>query len=693
MGTAYTNFSLRTKVNSGIIIAGILIILVLSGLLVKRQLENEFKVLAQNDLEKTLSANAEAVLQWLENQKANAKACASNVDVHILAHKMMMHYKNLGLTNIAKTKLYLDIQARLNSYTREMGYEDYFVIHENVILCAKQMQFIGSKMDQDPKLIKMYNNGESHIMLPEVFDNELTKFDKGKPVMYAAAPIMNFGGQVISILALRISPEKTFSRVMQASKSGDTGETYAINDKGVFISRSRFDSQLKTAGLLQESQESSVLNIKAESGEGQATYAAEQALTAEHVTNYPGIGSSVEGYTNYRGKEVIGAWTYLKDYGFALITEKEIEEVYGPLATVKLIFYGLFSLAGVFAVGLIGFTIRTAAIMRQMRKLEIEAIEFGQYKLLEKLGEGGLGVVYLAEHKMMRRKTAMKLLKGDYISEDDIKLFEKEVQLSCQLKHPNTISIYDYGKTAEGIFYYVMEYLEGMDLDSHISEEGPMAAGRVAHILAQACASLNEAHKEGLIHRDIKAHNIMLCDRGGEKDFVKVLDFGLVKSVEEKNNTFSDKVCGTPAYMAPEAVTTPAMTDHRVDIYALGILGFYLLTGKYPFDDKSAVQLMMKHVKEPAPRPSSVISISIPVDLENVIMWCLEKDRSQRPDYVHTLLEAIQKCECYKQWQSRKVSYMKDFSTQDKTIIIGQKNINHTVVLDMKDLKTGRPEV
>src|SRR5207244_1555940 len=188
-------------------------------------------------------------------------------------------------------------------------------------------------------------------------------------------------------------------------------------------------------------------------------------------------------------------------------------------------------------------------IIFHLRRSVARARRLGQYELLEKIGEGGMGVVYRAEHEMLRRPTAIKLLPPQGAGELSLRRFEREAQLTARLTNPHTVSIYDYGRTPEGAFYYVMEYLEGVDLDRLVREEGPLPPGRVVHILRQVCESLAEAHGAGLIHRDIKPANIVLSERGGISDFAKVLDFGLVKEVDESDGaklTHEDVVAGTP---------------------------------------------------------------------------------------------------------------------------------------------------
>ena len=214
----------------------------------------------------------------------------------------------------------------------------------------------------------------------------------------------------------------------------------------------------------------------------------------------------------------------------------------------------------------------------RLRKSVARARRLGQYTLKEKLGEGGMGVVYRAEHEMLRRPTAIKLLPPGKAGEDSLKRFEREVQMTARLTSPHTVSIFDFGRTPDGLFYYVMEYLDGIDLEDLVKQNGPVAPGRAVRILRQVCAALAEAHGIGLIHRDIKPANILLCERGGFPDIAKVLDFGLVREISAASDprlTAENVLHGTPQYLAPEAIRNEDSIDARSDLYALGAVGLF----------------------------------------------------------------------------------------------------------------------
>jgi eukaryotic-like serine/threonine-protein kinase len=297
-----------------------------------------------------------------------------------------------------------------------------------------------------------------------------------------------------------------------------------------------------------------------------------------------------------------------------------------------------------------GFAIITCTVISWviygLRAQVREARRFGQYVLERKLGEGGMGEVYRARHGMMRRPSAIKLLRADRTGELNLRRFEREVQLTARLTHPNTITIFDYGRTEDDIFYYAMELLDGATLEQIVTLDGAQPAGRVVRILSMACGALSEAHGIGLIHRDIKPANIMLCTQGGEHDVVKVLDFGLVKELEvdrEVKLTAASAVTGTPQYMAPESILEPDSVDVRTDIYALGAVAYYLLAGSDVFDGKSVVEVCSQHLHK-APLPLAARGIAISPELDAIVLACLEKDPGRRPQSAAELRQRIEMC-------------------------------------------------
>jgi eukaryotic-like serine/threonine-protein kinase len=287
----------------------------------------------------------------------------------------------------------------------------------------------------------------------------------------------------------------------------------------------------------------------------------------------------------------------------------------------------------------------TSRVTYGLRKQVAEANELGQYILEEKIGGGGMGEVWRARHRLLIRPAAIKLIRPQTSGDAELlhRRFEREARATAALKSPHTVQLYDFGATEDGRLYYVMELLEGVDLDTLVRQYGPLPAERVVHILRQVCSSLQDAHQNGLVHRDIKPANVVVSRAGTTFDFAKVLDFGLVKldaagkPDDAVNLTQDGNTSGTPAFMAPEVVLGATDTDHRVDLYALGCVGYWLLTGKLVFEGRSAVEVMFHHAHTPATRPSTRTDLPIPAQLEDLIMQCLEKDPARRPPGVEAV--------------------------------------------------------
>ena len=286
----------------------------------------------------------------------------------------------------------------------------------------------------------------------------------------------------------------------------------------------------------------------------------------------------------------------------------------------------------------------TSRVIYGLQEKVLEARQLGQYTLEEKIGEGGMGEIYRARHAMLRRQTAIKLLPGNH-SEDQLRRFEREVQLTASLTHPNTICVFDYGRTPEGTFYYAMELLQGLNLQTMVDDYGAQPPGRVANWLIQVCGALGEAHRVGLIHRDLKPANIFLCQRGGIDDFVKVLDFGLVRQVQPEadvTQTSTQTLIGTPLYMSPEAIVSPERIDARADLYSLGVTAYHLLTGTPPYSGNSVVEVCSQHLHALPDALSDRLGRTLPASLERVVLSCLAKSPDDRPASAEALAEALQ---------------------------------------------------
>jgi tRNA A-37 threonylcarbamoyl transferase component Bud32 len=302
---------------------------------------------------------------------------------------------------------------------------------------------------------------------------------------------------------------------------------------------------------------------------------------------------------------------------------------------------------------LVGVAVLISNVVTKLGKQVSKAREMGSYQLGELLGRGGMGEVYKAKHRMLARPAAIKLIRAETLGAADdetarlaITRFRREAEAAANLRSEHTVELYDFGVTDDDTFYLVMEYLDGMDLETLVREKGPLSPGRVTYILRQVCDSLEEAHSYGLVHRDIKPANIHLGRVGRKHDFVKVMDFGLVKAVADapSEDTLAtvpgQMALGTPAYMSPEMALGETV-DARTDIYALGCVAYFLLTGELVFGGEKAVNLIAKHLQaEPVP-PSQRTTQPVPTALERLVMKCLAKDPANRPQSASELSEAL----------------------------------------------------
>ncbi len=300
--------------------------------------------------------------------------------------------------------------------------------------------------------------------------------------------------------------------------------------------------------------------------------------------------------------------------------------------------------AACWAIAALAATAVTSHVIYGLQRSVGRALKLGQYELGKKLGEGGMGEVYEARHATLGRQSAIKLIRPSQLDAASATRFRREVELTAELRHPNTITLYDYGQTADGIFFYAMELVDGVTLADLVTHDGSLPPGRTAYLLRQVVSSLADAHDRGLVHRDIKATNVMVQVCPGYADLVKVLDFGLAKRVDASDPQCSGRVAlvGTPAYMAPESLDGTG--GPSADIYAVGVLAYFLLTGSHPFVEKSIAATISAHLHDTPVPPSLRCPYQLPSELEEVILRCLAKDPAKRYANAAALLPALDEC-------------------------------------------------
>lgn len=583
----------------------------------KSTLEEKILTTIESDLQKMLKVNAEAVVQWLRDQENSARLISSRPEVKSIISSIV------GNDNSYTGK-------NLNEYMKEVLNNKNSSFNEYFVLRKDSNELYGNSIVLPDKVLENISHlqsEETYIQLPFIHQNKLHK----KIEMFIAVPVLGESNKVIAILGLLLDPQTSFSRTMTASRFGKSAETYAINENLQMISESRFLEKLVKMKILNHSNKSNILNIEV------------KLPLWKEKNEYPMSNVSKSPYINYMGEPVIGAWTFIPQYGFTLVSEISRDEAYEPLMFFRKVYLIIAGIILTLSISLL-VVIMISFSLRKQILLKLKKV--GNYQIFKRIGEGALGVVYEGKHQDLQRRTALKVLKPEVCTEESIKSFKNEVKLSSQLTHPNTISIYDYGRTDNNLFYYAMEFVNGMDLSAFLKITGPIHYERVIFLLKQVCGSLSEAHKMGLVHRDIKPHNIMICNQGGISDFIKVLDFGLVVNCQEQDR--KDTLSGTPLFMAPETVLNSGQIDHKADIYALGVTAFYLLTGQYPIADEtfSSVEVLQKHINDrPRDLCESIPNQNIPIELYLLIHQCLEKDPELRPKNVDELSKKLTSCQ------------------------------------------------
>jgi serine/threonine-protein kinase len=423
------------------------------------------------------------------------------------------------------------------------------------------------------------------------------------------------------VRALRASSSpETMLATLREVTIGERGEVFAVAADGRVLSHSRLSPGLHDT----------TLRTRLAEGIAQSAAAADSAGRR---------GAALEPYVNHRGEEVIGAWRWIPEHKLAIAAEMPESQAYAPLRYLRVAFgvvFGALALA-------VAAALWSGLSLARLRG-ELATRRIGAYRLERLVGEGGMADVYLARHALLKRPCAVKLLKPARASDEMVARFEREVQLASQLAHPNVVEIYDYGRSADGLFYYAMEYLEGTNLGELIAREGAVPLPRALRILRQLCAGLGAAHAAGLVHRDVKPENVMITPRSDEPDAVKILDFGMVKRVASAHSrelTRGLKILGTPLYMAPERLRDAAAADARADIYAFGAVAFYLLSGRKLFEAADDLALSSLVINDVPPRVSQVAAQPIPVELDLLIQSCLEKKPEDRPQRMADIAEAL----------------------------------------------------
>jgi eukaryotic-like serine/threonine-protein kinase len=604
------------------------------GFVTDRLLTRAIESQISNDLKATLGTAVAGIDAWLDENERAAGAAAGDARVRTVAGCVDGAARG-WLCSTAELGAALSPYLRATDFSgyalfeRDPESADGYRLHAAMGSLATLLLRPSASLAQR---LRWDENAEPQFLPPFLLE-------KDRPVSFLMVALGRIGRRRERTLIFEV-PLERFTRVLEVARVGASGETYAIDRQGWLLSESRFARDLRAAGFISTTHPSAILRMKIRdpgvdlrTGARPSVPRVDQPLT--QLANQVTQGREavyVQGYRDYRGVPVVGAGTWLADRSFGVITEINTDEAFHSVETLRRIYFALITLIAASGASLVVLAFvagRTRARAAQAEKA-VEAL--GQYQIVRKLGEGGMGTVYLATHALLRRPTAVKLLRADRRGPDSTVNFEREVRSTSELCHPNTVAIYDYGRTPEGLLYYAMEYLEGTSFESLVRNHGPLPAGRVIYLLRQVCGSLAEAHARGLCHRDIKPANLFVSQRGGIADMVKVLDFGLARWYRAETDPGEDNlVVGTPEYMAPELFESAKAARAASDIYSVGAVGYFLLTGTPVFPASSLSALSTAHLTRQPEPPSRRLGRPVDPTLERTILACLAKDPAARP--------------------------------------------------------------
>ncbi|MEW4564971.1 serine/threonine-protein kinase [Bremerella sp. JC770] len=670
-----------------IAIVSLVLLIILLGIGSRYLVWNELRKVREQEFTALLAADVQALTSWIETRKEHVAVVSKDEDVREAILSLVKKKHEQGDNYSAK-----DIQPELDffrdrfpKFTRPLSEIGQFVAENDPIALDERdepieehpglipdegVYFVASPAGvilastQEEVINQRITGSRRMEILSDAFENKTGFVPPMRPehemtipgarpdvaFTWVFQPIFEDSDTPSAILCFGYFSVGNFTKSLISARTGQTGEAYAFDANGLMLTESRFTKDLWRMGILPEGEPSRAnLMLRppfAMQHPNPVNHNRFTRLIGEAIAEHNrGVTSDVmmDRYINYRGHYVVGAWQWIDEYNFGVAYETESHEAFRPFTYIAYTQYALLLLVASFA----GLAYYAASSLVQMRRTIGEHTVVGSYELLRKIGEGGMGQVYLARHQMLKRPTAVKLMRPEQTDASLLKRFEREVQLSSRLKHPNTVEIYDYGKTPDEVFYYAMEYLDGITLEVLVRQYGWQPVSRTLWVMRQVAASLREAHQSGLIHRDIKPLNIMLCRVGGEYDVAKVLDFGLVKNLSADPGatlvTNTTEISGTPMYIPPERVKNPTQADPRVDIYALGATVYFMLTGQTIFNAASAVDVLVQIVTKPIPSVKDASDRIIPDALQDLISRCLAKDPKDRPQTAEEVLKEVEK--------------------------------------------------
>lgn len=608
--------------------------------------QRELQTLAASNLRALLDAEASALETWIREKQLNVDRWSKDARVIDAASGMNQITTQSGANDTvamlaACRGVVSDALVNAIDALRQSDAADgaNLVDRSGRVLATRTREYCGLRLTPESlQQLKPVFDGQS-VFAPPMSEREriagAPNADAERSLVWFSAPVQNEAGEIIAALNIGKFADARFSSSLLDASPGSTGEVYAFDARGRMLSENRLHVELERRGAGGPN-DSAAQSVRFDSSQEKTSQhlTALTSLALEARSDGGGVGVVLQPYTNHVGQSVVGAWRWLPQYGFGIAVEAGRDQVFAPLRRVEIAYQLIAVLAGLVLVALLAATL-WIQVLRGQRD---EARRLGNYELLEQIAEGGMASVWRARHRLLKRPVAIKLLALRVANDEGLARFEREVRLASQLMHPNTVAIFDYGRSPAGELFCAMELLDGITVQQLVEQHGLQPTARVAHAMHGIAGSLSEAHERGLVHRDIKPANVMLCRRGAEFDIVKVLDFGLVKSVSDPDTrdlTRALRILGTPSYMAPERIEHPASADLRSDIYSLGALGYFMLAGRPPYQAQDDLSLAYQVVNAPVP------TLEGDDLLTKLIGDCLHKRPDARPQSTQEVLNRL----------------------------------------------------
>ncbi|MDM4017665.1 serine/threonine protein kinase [Roseiconus lacunae] len=621
-----------------------------------------------HSLEDTLRSNGAVIDLWLRQQIAIAVQMASGPSVRQAVSDSFETIPQLDAP--APDTVQGLPAATMSSSTATVGrrlLSEWAILNEDgQVVFATEPNFVGESIAISRHCRKLLNDGHPTVLMsPSARSSNRTSSDQTdtnaashtESFVMPLVPIRD-GLRTIGAVVCFIDADEEFSQLFRHSSFGGGGEAYAFDRRGTLLTESRYEPWLRTAGLLSEDERSSMhIQLRDPGFDLRDRRSPDSSPTRWPLTRMAdsatrgGYGQDLDGYRNYLGRPVVGAWHWLDNYDIGLAAEVSWERTFSPMRWVDRLTWGGAILASLGIMAIFAGPSLIGLIRINKNSPRVLDRHLGPYELTQRIGRGGMGTVYLGTHRLLDRPVAIKVLENADATERSLTRFRREVRLSANLMHPNTIEIYDIGATDEGTFYYVMEYVDGISLEQLVDFYDRQPADRVIYLLVQICGSISEAHEAGLVHRDIKPANVLLTSRSGIHDLIKVVDFGLAKQLDQESVqlTRTDSLTGTPMYMSPESIRDAASAGVWSDIYSIGAVGYTLLCGTPPFVGDSA-DVCVRKLHESPERPDARIGSPLPEDLQQVLLRCLRQDPKDRPQSAKELASLLLACADSPHW-------------------------------------------